>query len=58
MLPWDEWGALPGSYAGTAGAAFDKLIDTVAEVIAAGDLAAIRDLYGRDGLTVPDSLIR
>ena len=58
MLPWDEWGALPGSYAGTAGPAFDKLIDTVAEVIAAGDLAAIRDLYGRDGLTVPDSLIR
>ena len=58
VLPWDEWGLLPSSYAGTAGPAFDELIDTVAEVCAAGDLAALRDLYGRDGLTVPASLIR
>jgi hypothetical protein len=58
MLPWDEWGPLAASYAGTAGAAFDTLVDRIAEVCAAGDLAAIRDLYGRDGLTVPDSLIR
>ena len=58
MLPWDEWGPLPDSYAGTAGPAFDELIDTVAAVCAAGDLAAVRDLYGRDGLTVPASLIR
>jgi hypothetical protein len=58
VLPWDEWGPLPSSYAGTAGPAFDELIDTVAAVCAAGDLAALRDLYGRDGLTVPASLIR
>jgi hypothetical protein len=58
VLPWDEWGSLPSSYAGTAGPAFDELIDTVAAVCAAGDLAALRDLYRRDGLTVPDSLIR
>ena len=58
VLPWDEWGPLPSSYAGTAGPAFDELIDTVAAVCASGDLAALRDLYGRDGLTVPDSLIR
>jgi hypothetical protein len=58
MLPWDEWGLLPGSYADTTGPAFDELIDTVAAVCAAGDLAALRDLYGRDGLTVPASLIR
>jgi len=58
VLPWDEWGSLPSSYAGTAGPAFDELIDTVAAVCASGDLAALRDLYGRDGLTVPDSLIR
>ena len=58
VLPWDEWGSLPSSYAGTAGPAFDELIDTVAAVCAAGDLAALRDLYGRDGLTVPASLIR
>lgn len=58
VLPWDEWGSLPSSYAGTAGPAFDELIDTVAEVCAAGDLAALRDLYRRDGLTVPASLIR
>jgi len=43
---------------GTAGSAFDELIDKVAGTCAAGDLAAIRDLYQRDGLTVPDSLIR
>jgi len=58
VLPWDEWGSLPSSYAGTAGPAFDELIDTVAAVCASGDLAALHDLYGRDGLTVPDSLIR
>jgi len=58
VLPWDEWGSLPSSYAGTAGPAFDELIDSVAAVCASGDLAALRDLYGRDGLTVPDSLIR
>jgi len=58
MLPWDEWGPLPSSYAGTAGPAFDSLIDTVAEVCASGDLAALRDQYGRDDLTVPASLIR
>ena len=58
VLPWDEWGSLPSSYAGTAGPAFDELIDTVAAVCASGDLAAVRDLYGRDGLTVPASLIR
>ena len=28
VLPWDEWGQLPSSYAGTAGPAFDELIDT------------------------------
>jgi hypothetical protein len=58
VLPWDEWGPLPSSYPGTAGPAFDELIDTVAAVCAAGDLAALRDLYGRDGLTVPATLIR
>ena len=31
VLPWDEWGSLPSSYAGTAGPAFDELIDTVAD---------------------------
>jgi hypothetical protein len=58
MLPWDEWGVLPGSYAGTAGPAFDELIDTVAQACAAGDLAALGELYQRDGLAVPASLIR
>ncbi|MEP7024803.1 MAG: transglutaminase, partial [Actinomycetota bacterium] len=57
MLPWDEWGRMEESYDGRTGDDYDQLIDTVASVCASGGTAAVQELYGREELTVPASLI-
>jgi hypothetical protein len=53
MLPWDEWGRMGASYKGETGADFDALMDTIADVCASDDLAAIADLYSTDELRAP-----
>jgi hypothetical protein len=58
MLPWDAWGRMDDSYAGRTGDDYDELIDMVAAVCASGDGAAIKELYGREELAVPASMIR
>jgi hypothetical protein len=57
MLPWDEWGRMDASYQGQTGADYDELMDTIAEVCAADDPAAVAELYELDELRVPRELI-
>jgi hypothetical protein len=57
MLPWDEWGRMDASYQGQTGPGYDELLDTIADVCAADDPAAVADLYACDELRVPPELI-
>jgi transglutaminase-like putative cysteine protease len=55
LLPWDVWGAMTFQEEPDAAAA--SLADTVAGVIAGGDLGAIRRVYDdSDNLRVPDKV--
>ncbi len=56
VLPWDEWGPMEASYAGTAGEGFDRYVDELAAAAAADDEAALVDLYARH--PVPPDLQR
>lgn len=58
MLPWDEWGRMTASYAGTTGPDHDALVDTVATTCAAEDPVALTRLYGTADLAVPADLLR
>ena len=57
-LPWDEWGRMTQAYKGETGADYDELLDTLADVCASDDAAAVTALYARDDLRVPAELIR
>lgn len=57
MLPWDEWGPMPGIYQGEAGPDTDALLDEIASVCASGDIAALARLYRKDHLAVPASML-
>ena len=48
---------LDASYQGRTGPDYDELLDLIAAACAAGDPAAIADLYDRDELRVPAELI-
>ena len=52
-LPWDEWGRMEASYAGTTGPDYDRLMDTIAAACGSGDEAAITALYANHDLAVP-----
>jgi len=55
LLPWDVWGAMTFQEEPNAAAA--SLTDTVAGVIAGGDVDAVRTVYeGSDDLRVPDKV--
>lgn len=55
LLPWDVWGAM--AFQEEPDAATASLTDTVAGVIVAGDLGAIRTVYEEsDDLRVPDKV--
>ena len=55
LLPWDVWGAM--AFQQEPDAAATSLTDTVAGVIAGGDVDAIRTVYeGSDDLRVPDKV--
>ena len=55
LLPWDVWGAMTFQEEPDAAAA--SLTDTVAGVIAGGDVDAVRTVYeGIDDLRVPDKV--
>jgi hypothetical protein len=55
LLPWDVWGAM--AFQEEPDAATASLTDTVAGVIAAGDVDAIRTVYeDSDDLRVPDKV--
>jgi hypothetical protein len=55
LLPWDVWGAM--AFQEEPDAATASLTDTVAGVIAAGDVDAIRTAYeDSDDLRVPDKV--
>lgn len=56
MLPWDEWGPMADSYAGTTGADFDELIDDLAAATTSFDQAEMRRIY--EQLAVPASMVR
>ncbi len=56
-LPWDVWGRMKDAYTGKTGTDYDELLDKIAAVGAADDLAAIASLYTRDELQVPPDLI-
>ncbi len=55
VLPWDEWGEMTASYAGTTDAAFDTEIDELAAACADDDPARIARAYER--FTVPAELL-
>ena len=57
MLPWDEWGRMPDSYAGRTGPEYDELMDRVAAVCAEADPHAVTALYATEDLAVPDLLL-
>lgn len=57
MLPWDEWGRMTAAYNGETGPDYDQLLDTVAAVCAADELAAVTALYEHDDLRVPTNLV-
>ncbi|HZU54353.1 MAG TPA: transglutaminase domain-containing protein [Actinocrinis sp.] len=56
-LPWDEWGRMAASYRGETGPDYDELLDTIAATCAGDDPRAIAELYAREELRVPDSLL-
>jgi hypothetical protein len=45
MLPWDEWSRMRASYEGTSDAAFDALMDEIAEVCRAADPVLLQQTY-------------
>lgn len=57
MLPWDEWGRMTAAYEGTTGPDYDRLIDEVAAVCAAGDPSAVTSLHAHEDLVVPADLL-
>lgn len=57
MLPWDEWGRMPDSYAGRTGDGYDRLMDRIAEVCASHDAGAIQALYADEDLTAPAAML-
>lgn len=58
MLPWDVWGKMEAGYKGEAGEAYDRLLDSVGEVIERGDFAAVRHLYEANvDLRVPPEML-
>jgi hypothetical protein len=57
MLPWDEWSRMPASYDGTSDAAFDALVDEVAEVCGDADPATLEQTYRAGDLAVPTELL-
>lgn len=48
---WDSWGAMADMFGELADQI--ALVDEVANTITAGDLAAVRNVYQRPGLTMP-----
>ena len=56
-LPWDEWGQMTASYEGRTDAAFDALIDQVAEACASDDPARLESTYAAEDLRVPADLV-
>ncbi len=56
-LPWDEWGRMTASYRGETGPDFDALIDSVSEICAGDDVAAIESRYASEDLPVPAALL-
>ena len=57
VLPWDEWGRMEASYAGTTGSEYDELMDVIATTTAADDATAVTALYGTEDLAVPESVL-
>jgi Transglutaminase-like superfamily len=57
VLPWDEWGRMEASYAGTSGRDYDDLMDAISAVTASDDIGAIADLYSTEDLPVPSALL-
>lgn len=57
MLPWDEWSRMRASYDGTIDAAFDALIDEIAEVCDTADPVILEQTYRSADLTVPTELL-
>jgi hypothetical protein len=57
MLPWDEWGRMTAAYKGETGEDYDELLDEIAAVCGADDLAAIASLYVDTDLRVPIEMI-
>jgi hypothetical protein len=57
LLPWDAWGRMEASYDGRTGAAYDALMDRIAETCAGDDGTALADLYGAEDLTAPAALL-
>lgn len=55
MLPWDEWGQMADSYAGTTGEDFDRLIDDLATATADPDHRDLQHIYGQ--LAVPSGMV-
>ncbi len=55
MLPWDEWGPISDSYAGTTDADFDRAIDELALVCAGESAASIAAWFDR--YPVPSEMI-
>jgi hypothetical protein len=57
VLPWDEWGRMEASYAGTTGRDYDDLMDVIATTTAGDDAAAVTSLYATQDLAVPESVL-
>jgi hypothetical protein len=55
MLPWDEWGPMQDSYEGRTDAAFDELMDELAEAMRDEDTPTLEQIYQQ--LAVPESLV-
>lgn len=47
VLPWDEWGPMPASYAGTAGPGLDAEIDELASACATEDVDLLARSWAR-----------
>lgn len=55
VLPWDEWGDMPASYASTNDASFDTEIDELAAACATDDPDLLAEAYAR--FAVPAALL-
>lgn len=55
VLPWDEWGPMAASYAGTTDEVFDAEIDDLAAATATEDDRLLADAWAR--FAVPDHLV-